>query len=180
MKHYTPGPGPSLQPRPRHHQCHPTRLLALLGLLAALPVGLGLSGPAQAHEVRLEQQQGSAAVLQLRYADGQPFAFERYELYRPAAQTPTQVGQTDAQGRIVFLPEAQTEWQLKAYSADGHGLSTTLTLAVAPGQHAAEPRVPPEPAYNGERLLRLLGGAALLLASFAILAIYQRRPRKSQ
>lgn len=138
---------------------------------------------AQAHEVRLEQQPGQASVLQLRYADGQPFAFERYELYRPAAQTPTQVGQTDAKGRVIFLPEGEPEWQLKAYSADGHGLNTTLRLNLAPEQANGQTADHVPHSANADdaasRGFRLAGGAGLLLACFFSLRWYLRRPKLS-
>jgi len=90
-----------------------------------------LAVPALAHEVNIEQRADTAVVLRLSYADGQPFAFEAYELYAPGQNTPLQVGRTNAAGQIVFLAGEQRQWRLKAFSADGHGLDRTLETRVA-------------------------------------------------
>lgn len=86
-----------------------------------------LSAPALAHEVIVETGSATATVLRLHYADGQPFAFEAYELYPAASETPAQVGRTDAQGRVVFLAGEGGEWRLKAWSGDGHGLDRKVS-----------------------------------------------------
>jgi nickel transport protein len=93
-----------------------------LGVAAAL-----IAGAAWSHEVRLETSLQSAVVVRLTYADGQPFAFESYELYRPGKDVPEQVGRTDAQGLVVFMPASHAQWRLKAFSADGHGVDQVLT-----------------------------------------------------
>lgn len=89
---------------------------------ALLLACLVFNAPAMAHEVIVETGAGSAMVLRLQYADGQPFAFEAYELYPTGSEVPAQVGRTDARGRVVFLADAGGEWRLKAWSADGHGV----------------------------------------------------------
>lgn len=105
------------------------RLLAVLLLLA---------GTATAHEIQVGTAAGTATVLSLRYADGQPFAFEAYELYPVGSETPAQVGRTDAAGRIAFVADGRAEWRLKAWSDDGHGVDRPITAiageltAVAP------------------------------------------------
>lgn len=109
---------------------------------AALSLAL-LVVPAVAHEVGVSQSGAPAAVLTLRYADGQPFAYEAYELYRPDGGVPLQVGRTDAQGRVVFVADGRPVWRLKAYSADGHGVDREIRVdaaalaAPAPGNAVA-------------------------------------------
>jgi len=105
------------------------RALLLSGWLLALP--------AAAHEIVVETLSGPANVVRLHYADGQPFAFEAYELYPAGSEVPGQVGRTDASGRVVFIADDQPQWRLKAWSADGHGVDqqivarTTDVTAVA-------------------------------------------------
>lgn len=103
--------------------------------------GMGAAG---AHALRHEVSVGEAVVVVLRYTDGEPFAFERYELFRGAGTAPVQSGLTDGAGRLVLLPgsgSAAEGWRLRAYAVDGHGIETALELP-APG--AAAPAAPPQ------------------------------------
>jgi nickel transport protein len=88
----------------------------------ALLVLLAWAEFACAHEVHHVIESAGAAVVKLSYADGKPFAYEKYELYPDEQEVPAQVGNSDAQGRVVFIPGDAKHWRLKAYSADGHGL----------------------------------------------------------
>lgn len=44
-------------------------------------------------------------MIRLFYVDNTPFTFEGYEIYRDSEKLPFQVGRTDTQGRIAFLPD---------------------------------------------------------------------------
>lgn len=134
-------------------------------LLAALAL------PAAAHEMRLEQASSPAAIVRLSYADGQPFAFEAYELYPAGSATPAQVGRTNAEGQIVFLPGQSAQWRLKAFSADGHGVDRTLAVSLAPAASA-----PPADAAPARWSLALAGIGAIL----GLFGIVQLALRKKQ
>lgn len=125
----------------------------------------------QAHEVHPQISSSPATVIQLSYANGQPFAFEAYELYPGQGELPAQVGRTDAQGRVVFLPGEQSDWRLKAFSADGHGVDQRLQLD-KPGSPITAS------APETDRLSRILLGLALILAGFGTYQLLLRR-RKS-
>lgn len=81
-----------------------------------------------AHEVHYHIEATDAVVITLTYANGQPFAYERYALTLAGQETPQQVGNTDAQGRIAFVPGPTTHWRLQATSADGHGMNQEFTV----------------------------------------------------
>lgn len=132
-----------------------------------------LSGAAWGHEVRLEISRQEAAVIRLTYADGQPFAFEAYELYVPGREVPEQVGRTDGQGQIVFLPGTRTEWRLKTYSADGHGVDQVLRITGAAtdgGPSQAVGGAPP-------RALLVAAGLGVLFGLFGIFQLFLRKKR---
>jgi nickel transport protein len=129
--------------------------------------------------LHLHTTQQPAAVVRLTYAGGAPFVFEAYELYRPGVAAPEQVGHTNARGELVFVPGAQAQWRLKAWSADGHGVDQVLTVPVAaeagPGVQAVT--VPAPPAPGGPRLLLLACGLALVFGVFGVVQLLVRRKR---
>ena len=143
-------------------------------LLPALLLSLALPGLARAHEVQLQVAPTPASLIQLQYADGQPFAFEAYELYPGNADTPAQVGRSDAQGRVVFLPGDTREWRLKAYTADGHGVDQRFQVAPT-GSPAA-----PEPPPGLDRFSRLILGLSLILGGFGLYQLLVCRNRKAR
>jgi nickel transport protein len=121
------------------------------------------------HEVQLETSHQSAVVVRLTYADGQPFAFESYELYRPGKDVPEQVGRTTAQGHVVFLPASQTQWRLKAFSADGHGVDQVLTTpsGTVEGVAAVSASTP--------RALLLASGLGIVFGLFGLVQLFARK-----
>ncbi len=131
-----------------------------------------LSGTSWSHELKLESRRQGATVVRLTYADGQPFAFEAYELYVWGKDVPAQVGRTTSQGEVVFLPGGQTEWRLKAYSADGHGVDQVLEVSA--DSAGATPRV----AADLPRPLLWACGLGIVFGLFGLLQLVVRR-RKS-
>jgi nickel transport protein len=132
-------------------------------LLAAWVAG------APAHELQQTVTRGSAVVVHLYYADGSPFADQGYELYPGEAKLPFQIGRTDADGSAAFLPGAVSDWRLKTYSEDGHGIDTRFTIAADAAAETACRAADPD------RNSRLLLGGALLFGLFGLLQLYLRR-----
>lgn len=124
--------------------------------------------PACAHEVKVEISKQDAAVVRLTYADGSPFTFEAYEIYQPGKDIPAQVGRTNAQGQIVFLPGAQTEWRVKAYTADGHGIDQQLKVEAGGGSSSSGSGELPRP-------LVLLAGLGIVFGLFGVIQLFFRR-----
>ncbi|MBI3148198.1 MAG: ABC transporter permease [Betaproteobacteria bacterium] len=135
---------------------------ALILLYAVVPASF-------AHEVRHQVAAEQAVVLRLRYADGQPFAFEAYEVFAQGAEKPQQVGRTDAEGRAVFLPPASAELRFRAFAADGHGVDLKLNPP-----RAAE-SVPA--AEEEDRSSKLVLGVGILLALFGLVQLVLRRKK---
>ncbi|MFZ2163368.1 MAG: ABC transporter permease [Sideroxyarcus sp.] len=124
--------------------------------------------PALAHEVKVEISKQGAAVVRLTYADGSPFTFEAYEIYQPGKDIPAQVGRTNALGQIVFLPGAQTEWRIKAYSADGHGMDQTVHVEAGGSSASTGSSELPRP-------LLLLSGLGIVFGLFGVMQLFYRR-----
>jgi nickel transport protein len=140
------------------------RVILLLGLLA---------GSAMAHEVHLAQSQQTAAVVRLTYADGKPFAFEAYELYPVGQEIPAQVGRTNGDGQVIFLPGTQGDWRLKAYSADGHGVDQSLKVSGGSGEAVAAGNA----GNAGElpRGLLLAAGLGIVFGLFGLVQLFFRK-----
>ncbi|CAG0971034.1 hypothetical protein BURK2_01290 [Burkholderiales bacterium] len=138
------------------------RNVCAFALLLALPLARG-------HEVQHVVETASAVVLRLNYADGRAFAFEAYEVYAAGAAIPWAVGRSDAQGRVIFLPPAEGEVRLRAFSADGHGLDLQIELPRANAAAASK-----EPEGRGAKLMF---GAGVLLAVFGLVQLFLRRKR---
>lgn len=131
-----------------------------------------MSSPAPAHDLQYAVGSGQAVVIRMFYLDDKPFSFEGYEIYRQGEKLPYQVGRSDAQGRIAFLPDRAATWRIKAVSEDGHGLD--FTLATAAGARIA---ATDKPFY--ERYGRIAAGLAVLLGLFGLLKLYVRRKKPS-
>ena len=143
---------------------------------SCLWLGLALTAAsASAHEVHEKLLLAEATVVHLTYADGEPFSFERYELFADGSAKPTLTGRTDAQGRIVFLPDAVQRWRVRAFSADGHGVDVDFD-ALSSGGPAASTAATAPPDVG--RASRVLFGVLVILVLFcgAQLFIRRRKP----
>jgi nickel transport protein len=136
------------------------RLVLLCWLLLSLP-------QAFAHEVLHSVGPANAVSVRLTFADGQPFAFEAFEVHAAGSDKPHAVGRTDAEGRAVFLPPPSGEVRLRAFAADGHGVDLKFD---PPRSGEAVAAGAPE-----DRGAKLFFGAGLLLAIFGIVQLFLRR-----
>ncbi len=124
----------------------------------------------QAHGLEYRYGLEPALVVTLTDEDGHSFSFRDYEVFRAGEQTPYQVGRTDGQGRIAFLPDRAGAWRVRAISEDGHGIDFVLQADAADRPAGVE-----KPAF--ERYGRLAFGVALILGLFASLGLYLKRTR---
>jgi nickel transport protein len=129
-----------------------------------------LADSARSHDLQYTVTDGPAVVVKLFYPDNTPFTFEGYEIYRAGETLPYQVGRTDSQGRIAFLPDAAAEWRIKVISEDGHGLDFKLSTDAAATLIAYE-----KPLF--ERYSRIFLGVALILGVFGILNLFIKRKK---
>lgn len=127
-----------------------------------------LAAPCAAHEVHHVVESSAAITVRLAYADGKPFAYEAYELYPAGKDIPAQVGRTDAQGRVVFIPGDNRAWRLKAFSADGHGADLRF-------ESPAIARLAAPVSQEPGRLSLILFGLALLFGGFGLVQLFVKK-----
>ncbi len=94
-------------------------------------LGTGLLGTASAHDLQYSVQHGEAVVVDLRFPYGPQPVYEPYEIYGPEEAGPRQVGRSDAQGRIPFLPDEAGRWRVEVATEDGHGLQAEVQVSEA-------------------------------------------------
>ena len=124
---------------------------------------------AGAHEVGHRIEAAQAVVVTLSYANGEPFAYEKYALYPDGQETPAQVGNTDAAGRVAFVPDATQKWRLQATSTDGHGVNLEFAApATAAVAATTRPTAP-------ERWQLAALGLALIFGVFGLVQLYSRK-----
>lgn len=131
---------------------------------------VALTTPVRAHDLHYTTANAQAVVVRLFFGNDRPFAFEGYEIYPAGESLPVQVGRTDAQGRIAFLPDRAGAWRIKAIAEDGHGLDFNLETDAASTVVDAE-----KPAY--ERYGRIVVGAAIILGLFGFVSLYLERKK---
>ena len=136
-------------------------------LAAALLLALAAALPAAAHEILHEEATGEATVVRFFYAGGVPFSYESYEVFRAGETIPYQTGFTDAEGRVVFLPDREAEWRIRVFSEDGHGAELTITAGGGAAPRADRPPV--------DRYARLLAGLGFLFGVFGLISLFYRR-----
>jgi nickel transport protein len=130
------------------------------------------AGTAQAHDLQHQIDEAAAVSVRLSFADGSDFAFESYEVYRSGDEILFQVGRTDLQGRIVFLPDRAGTWRIKAFSEEGHGTDFSFTTGAAGGvRDANKPFL--------ERHLRIVVGVSVIFGAFGLVDLMMRRGWRS-
>ncbi len=131
-------------------------------LAALLPCG------AAAHDLQHTVSPGDAVVIRLQFADQTPFSFESYEIFAAGESIPRQVGRTDADGRIAFIPDSAGTWRLRAFAEDGHGLDITFTTNQTGRVGEAD-----MPLY--QKHARIVVGLSLIFGVFGLVSLFYRR-----
>jgi nickel transport protein len=135
-------------------------------VLLALSTAL-FAGTLPAHSLNFSAQPGSAVIVELRYADGNPFSYESAEVYRPAETVPFLASRTDANGRLAFVPDRAGDWRVRAFSEDGHG--GDFTVAATPDDRS------PAPSTGLGAAGGLTVGLAVIFGLFGLWSVFMRR-----
>lgn len=126
---------------------------------------------AAAHAIDHRVESGAARIVTVSTPDGRPFAFEQYEVHGPDDRSPFQIGRTDRDGRVAFVPDRDGEWTVKVWSDDGHGV--TATVAVTGGAATDT-----SPGFSRRRLVGTAVGLALILCIGGLAAARSRKGQR--
>jgi len=124
--------------------------------------------PAFGHDLEFVVGDAAAVVVSFSYPGAGDFAFESYEVYHEGEDVPFQVGRTDRQGRLVFVPDRPGKWRIKAFAEDGHGREFSIATDARGGvQQVGQPML--------SRNLRIAVGVALIFGLFGLVSLFGRR-----
>jgi len=96
-----------------------TGFAAMIMLLAAIP-------SARAHSINYQVEQKGMAVRAF-YSEKDVAAYSQYELYGPGDKNPHQIGRTDKNGYIGFVPDRPGVWKLQVWGESTHGFHGVTT-----------------------------------------------------
>lgn len=139
--------------------------------LAVVILPLLLPAAAFGHALLHERVAGEAVILRLSFPGGDAVVFEPYEVYAPGADTPFQAGRVNAQGELSFRPDRPGPWQVKVFTADGHGTTVELVVDdVASLESVATTHEHPH-GYAG----RMVAGLGYVLGLFGLWGLWRVR-----
>jgi nickel transport protein len=123
-----------------------------------------------AHTVDHEVTQQQAVVVTVFLGDEQA-SYSEYEVFSPNSTEPVQLGRTDAQGRVSFLPDAPGMWLVKVAADSQHGLhGVTVEIDVDKDKIVKNTSAPPIAKHT-----RLVVGVSLLFGLFGLVSLFRSR-----
>ncbi|MHB8790436.1 MAG: hypothetical protein ACYDBT_11205 [Desulfobulbaceae bacterium] len=144
------------------------RAMLFLGLfLAAAPW-------AGAHSINYQVEAKGMAV-RAYYSATDPAAYSEYELFGPDDQEPHQIGRTDRNGYIGFVPDRPGIWKLQVWGESTHGFhGVTTEITVDKALDLKGFNKPLVAAYT-----KYVTGISLIIGLFGIYAFWLSRRRET-
>ena len=130
-----------------------------------------VSSPALAHTVDYQIDGKQSVVVTVRLAED-PASYSEYELFPPdSAETPFQLGRSDAHGRIVFVPDKPGLWRLKVSADSQHGLHGKEIEITVDEQMVAQLDTRPLVSTH----TRLVVGVSILFGLFGLISLLRSK-----
>jgi len=129
---------------------------------------------AEAHSISyLVQQKGMA--VRAYYSENDPAAYSQYELYGPGDKEPHQIGRTDKNGFVAFVPDRMGIWKLQIWGESSHGYHGVTTEINVDKDLGLESFSKPLVATY----TKFVTGISLIIGLFGLYALWLSRKRKS-
>lgn len=142
-------------------------MLFLILILAAAPW-------AGAHSINYQVEAKGMAV-RAYYSATDPAAYSEYELFGPDDQEPHQIGRTDRNGYIGFVPDRPGIWKLQVWGESTHGFhGVTTEITVDKALDLKGFNKPLVAAYT-----KYVTGISLIIGLFGIYAFWLSRRRET-
>ncbi len=134
---------------------------------------LSAASTLQAHTVNYDVQQKGIAV-RIFYAADDPASYSEYEVFAPGVELPHQIGRTDKNGFVAFVPDRQGLWKVKVTGESAHGYhGVTVEVKVDKDMNLESFKKPLAATYT-----KLVIGISLIIGFFGIYSLIISRKRK--
>jgi nickel transport protein len=135
----------------------------------------GIAVRAEAHSINyLVEQKGMA--IRAYYSANDPAAYSQYELYGPGDKEPHQLGRTDKNGYVAFVPDRPGIWKLQIWGESSHGYhGVTTEIKVDKNLGLESFSRPLVATYT-----KFVTGISIIIGLFGLYALWLSRRRKSE
>ncbi|MGQ9648281.1 MAG: hypothetical protein ACUVWO_17275, partial [Thermodesulfobacteriota bacterium] len=131
-------------------------------LLLALPV--------YPHSIHYEVQPKGVSV-KIFYSEKDPASYSQFELYGPGDNEPHQIGRTDKNGFVSFVPDRPGTWKIKVFGESSHGFhGVTIDVKVDEALRLESFSKPLAATHT-----KLIIGVSLIFGLFGIYALIRTR-----
>lgn len=132
------------------------------------------ASPIHSHSIHYDVQQKGISV-KIFYAKDNPASYSEYELLGPGDKEPHQIGRTDKNGFLSFLPDRAGTWKVKAWGESTHGFhGVTIDIEVNQAFQVESFSKPLVATYT-----KLVVGISLIFGLFGIYALWKSRRKTS-
>lgn len=141
--------------------------LNLLGWIT--PLFLFIS-PLFGHSIHYDVQQKGISV-KVFYEKEHPASYSEYELFGPGDKEPHQIGRTDKNGFLSFIPDRMGSWKIKVWGESTHGFhGVTIDINVNQSLQLDSFSKPLVSTYT-----KLVVGISIIFGLFGIFAFWKSR-----
>ncbi len=134
----------------------------------------GTAMRAEAHSINYFVEQKGMAI-RAYYSENDPAAYSQYELYGPGDKEPHQIGRTDKNGYVAFVPDRPGIWKLQIWGESSHGYhGVTTEINVDKNLGLESFSKPLVATYT-----KFVTGISLIIGLFGMYALWLSRRRKS-
>lgn len=127
---------------------------------------------AHGHAIHYEVQPKGISV-KVFYDRDNPASYSQYELFGPGDQEPHQVGRTDKNGFLSFLPDRPGTWKVKVWGESSHGFHGVTIDVKVDSAFQIESFGKPLVATH----TKLIVGVSLIFGLFGIYALWRSRKK---
>lgn len=125
---------------------------------------------AWSHSIHYDVQQKGISV-KIFYAEDNPASYSEYELFGPGDKEPHQIGRTDRNGFLSFLPDRVGQWKIKVWGESSHGFhGVTIEINVDQNLQVQSFSKPLVATHT-----KLIVGISLIFGLFGIYTLWKSR-----
>lgn len=146
------------------------RVVIALGLLFGFFNGIEVS----AHSIQYHVEQKGFAIRAF-YSDRDAASYSQYELYGPGDREPHQIGRSDKNGYVAFVPDRPGAWKLQIWGESTHGFHGVSTeIRVDQALHLEGFSQPMVAAHT-----KYVTGVSLIIGIFGIYGLIASRRKRT-